>query len=516
MIKYFIRGITLFLLVNLVLAIVPANVDRTSVEVGQTLNLNIDMSNTNNTPQIDILRNNFEILGTSNSSQMSIINGHMSSQKSFIVTISPKNPGKQQIPAIKVGKDTTSPITIDVAKTPQNVMPSRNTNAKVFIDVRVDKKDTYVNVPVVYSLRLYFTVPLNNLSMANFDIPNAQIKSLGKSTQYQTNYHGKAYEVIEQKLLITPTKTGTIEIPVARISGLIMNRDPNNFFSAPDNFNIQSKPLTLNVLTVPGNNHLIAQSLNINNSWSVNTKNVTMGDPITRTITIEATGVPYSTIPELSFDTPKGVNSYPNKTQTDTTIVDDKLIGKKTFKIVYIPTKSGIINFPETKIKWWDVDKKIEKTYILESKSYTVISDGKKTIASSGLVVAPKVLKSNKPIKTTIPWWAYVVLIMSVVIIFVIILIKKKFRLNSRSKQQNYILLKKSIKDKDIKLLNHALIAWASTYSNKNIYTISHIKELADNKTLNELIDKLNLALYKGYPFDEFDSLIKEINTLSR
>ena len=516
MIKKFIQSTILFLLVNLTIAVVPASVDRTTTQVGDTLTLSIDVSNTSDTPQIDVLHNNFVILGTSNSSQMSIINGHMNSQKSIMVTISPKNPGTQQIPSIKVGNDATNPITINVTKTAQLVKPEGKTDTQVFVDVSLDKANTYNNIPVVYDLKLYFNVPLNNLSMANFEIPNAQIKPLGKNTQYQTNYHGKAYEVVEQKLLITPNKAGNIEIPSAKISGMILDRNPNNFFSTPNNFNIQSKPLSLNVLPSPSTNLLMAKSLDISDSWSPNDDRVTMGDPITRTITIKANGVPYNVIPELNLDTPKGVNAYPDKTITDTSISGDKLIGEKTFRIVYIPTGAGIIKFPETKIKWWDIDKKIEKMYVLESKSYGVISDGKATTMSSGVVTSPKpTLKPNK-IKTSIKWWLYIVLIIVLIIILALVILWKKFSPHHRSKQQNYILLKKAIKSKDIKALNHALISWASIYSNKKVYTISDIKEFIDNKTLHELIDKLNLALYKGYPFDEFDVLFKEINNISK
>ncbi len=515
MIKHFIRGIILFLLVNIVFAIVPASIDRNNIQVGQTFTLNIDVSNTNGTPEIDTLRNNFDILGTSNSSQMSIINGHMNSQKSIMVTLSPKNPGKQQIPAIKVGNDVTNPITIDVSKTPQSIIPKGDTKSQVFIDVSLDSSSTYVNVPVVYSLKLYFTVPLNNLSMANFDIPDAQIKPLGKNTQYQSKYHGKAYEVIEQKLLITPNKIGTTAIPPARISGLIMDRNPNNFFTAPSNFNIQSKPLTINVLSVPGKNPqaLLAKKLNVTDSWSVNLESITIGQPVTRTITIVATGVPYNLIPELKLDTPKGVNSYPDKTLTDTSVVDDNLIGQKTFKTVYIPTSTGIIKFPETKIKWWDINKKVEKTEVLESKTYTVLTDGKKPAASSNVATTPK-----KPVKTAFKWWKYLVIaiVLCMIALTIAVIIKRRFGLNRRTTQQDYNLLKKAIHDKDIKALNHALVALASSYTNKKIYTISDIKELTNNQTLHEIIDKLNLALYKGYPFDEFDSLLEQINILSR
>ncbi len=515
MIKYFIHGIILFLLVNIAFAIVPASIDRNNIQVGQTFTLNIDVSHTNGTPEIDTLRNNFDILGTSNNSQMSIINGHMNSQKSIMVTLSPKTPGKQQIPAIKVGSDVTNPITIDVSKTPQNIMPKGDTSAQVFIDVSLNNSSTYVNVPVIYSLKLYFTAPLNNLSMANFDIPKAQIKPLVKNTQYRTKYHGKEYEVIEQKLLITPNKTGTTEIPPARISGLIMDHDSNNFFASPSNFNIQSKPLTINVLPVPGKNPqaLLAKKLKVTDSWSVSLESITIGQPITRTITIEATGVPYNLIPELKFDTPKGVNSYPDKTLTDTSVVDDNLLGQKTFKTVYIPTSTGIIKFPETKIKWWDINKKVEKTEVLESKTYTVLTDGKKPVASFGVATTPQ-----KPVKTTFKWWRYLVITIALCIIVLIIavIIRRRLGLGRRTTQQNYTLLKKAIHDKDIKALNHALIALASSYTNKKIYTISDIKELTNNTTLHELIDKLNLALYKGYPFDEFDTLLEQINILSR
>ena len=156
MIKKFINASILFFWINFAVALIPASIDRNSVNIGDTITLNIDVSHVSDTPQIDVLQNNFEIVGTSTNSQMSVINGHMSSQKSFMVTITPKNLGAQQIPAIKVGSDTTSPIGINVSKAPERVVPRETKDAQVFIDVNIDKTTSYLNVPIIYDLKIYF------------------------------------------------------------------------------------------------------------------------------------------------------------------------------------------------------------------------------------------------------------------------------------------------------------------------------------------------------------------------
>jgi hypothetical protein len=522
MIKHFILSIILFLVVNLANATIAANVDRNSIELGQTFTLSIDISNSSDTPEVDSLRNNFDIYGTSSSSQMSIINGHTSSQKMFIVTLSPKNPGKQLIPAIKVGNDFTAPISIDVAQGQNTSLATANSTAKVFVDASLANSTGYVGVPVVYSIKLYYTVALNNVSMGSLDIKDAQIQPSGKDIRYTSTIKGQQYEVIEQKFLLTPNKPGNINIPAAKISGAMMDTNPNNFipFARPINFNVLSKPLTLKVLAIPNNDgqSFAAKALNISDSWSINQDNLKIGQPITRIITLEANGVPYTSIPELKLDTPNGVNVYPDKTVTDTSVVGDNLIGKKTFKLVYIPTNSGTLNFPEVKIKWWDINNKTEKTAILAAKSYTVLNDSKSVSASSAVI--RKVSTPNTT--TTTSLWFYVaigILLLWIISMVIVVALFKKKPLPTTvisKTQKNHALLKKACQNKDIKALNQALIRWASAHWDKKIYTISDIQDIANNKILSDLIDKLNLALYKGYPFDEFDLLLEQINTLAR
>ena len=530
----FILTVSLCFIFSLANAAVSASVDRNDIQVGQSFNLVIDVTDSGDTPQIDSLRNNFDINGTGSSSQISIINGHTTSKKTFTISLTPKNLGKQLIPPIMVGNDSTSPIQINVT---QGAPQQQVTTAKAFVEASVANDNAYVGVPVVYSIKLYYAVQLANVSMANLDIKNAQIQPSGKESRYSNNIKGNNYEVIEQKFLITPTSAGTLTLPPVRISGSMMENDPNNFLPivTPRPFNISSKPINLKVFGVPDNvapnNWLPAKELDLTDNWSVSNNTLKVGQPITRTISLQAKGIPYTSIPEITFPVPDNVNAYPDKTANENAVNGEELIAKKTYKIAYVPTTAGKISFPEVKVKWWDIISKSFKEAVLPAKSYTILDENGHPAASANVTpVTTRPLESvplNKksPVNSTSPW-LYVSIILAAIWIITIILfifkyIRKKPISNKtepipiESNKKLFSKVQKACQASNIKELNEALIQWGSAYGHKTIYTVSDIKDFSANTTLHELIDRFNLALYRAQSFTQFDELLEQITLIN-
>jgi len=538
--KKILLGFWLFInliLVNGALASVSASVDRSTLGLGQSLTLSIDVSKSSSEPDISILNKAFDISGTSTSSQTSIINGNMSSQKNYIVSLSPKNIGKQVIPAIKVGNDTTAPISIDV--TQQSVSEQALQKSQIFIDTKVINKPSYIGVPFVYSMKLYYSVGLTNVSMPDINITGATIQPLGKSIQYSENLKGINYQVLEQKFQITPNQSGNITIPPIRIKGATLDNDMENSFfsmSRPKPFNIASKATTISVKPIPvgiiQDQWFPAKQVTVSENQPNTSGEIKLGQPITRTITVAAIGVPYTSIPDINLVTPNNVNAYPDKTITNNSFNGNELLATKVFKVAYIPTQAGTITFPETSIKWWDITTDSLKTAIIPAKTYTILNENGKAVASAATAAIQNPSPSTTNVITKLPGvsgkkniWFYIAIVIAVlwlitILIGIIMFRKKSVIVSDNSAEVNKLnnekkavdLVDKACKNKDIAALNTALIQWASLHWQKKIYTVLDIKDLSTNEILNKLLDEFNQTLYRGSSFEKFEALAHEID----
>ncbi len=544
------------MMVQAAYAQVEASVDHANLALGQSLTLTIVLPDSGDKPDLNPLNANFEIYGTSSSSQMSIVNGKTSSQSSYQVTLMPKNPGKQVIPALKVGNDMTAAIPIEVIQGGTvSGKQAAGSRRELFADVSSFKQTTYVGVPVVISLKVYIAVSVANLSLEQFDIPNAKFQQQGKSIQYQDIQGNTNYQVVEQKYLVTPTAAGDITIPALKIRGVRagQNQRGGGFFAMMDQqpFVISSKPLTLKVKSTPAGVNpmtwLPANSLNVSESWSQSSRQVKVGEAITRTITINTDGVMASSLPELEFSKPQGVNAYPDKTNSSDVIVGGKLRAHKTFKIAYVPTQAGKIEFPATKVEWWDLKSDTMQHAQIPATSFDVVSDGKTTTSA----VTANTIDDNKAVasqnttaknKNSAPKsiWFYIALGIGALWLISVLALVVWWRSRKNANQTPQEVVNKSnpaqtaiiekittekealnvfaaaCKNQDVQAMNKALLRFASLHYNRPIYSVSDIKDLNNsNAKLADLIEQFNLALYRDAKFSHFGEFAAEISALT-
>jgi len=379
---------------SMALATVTASVDRDQITVGQSFNFTIDAAN--GTPDLQPLTADFEVLGTSNSSQMSIINGKTSSQKSYIVTLTAKTSGKLLIPPLSVGNDKTNSLTVEI--TPQSKAAAAQAKEQLFVVTELSDHSSYPGVPVVLSVKFFYSQPVANVTMGDLKLDSATIEPTGKTIQYSANENGRNYQVSEQKFLLTAKEPGKLVIPAVKISGAVSSGG-SDIFGMFNNqpFNTQSQPQTVVIKPLPAgfssSNWLPAKELLMNESWSLNSTQVNNGDPITRTITVQALGISGSAIPDFSFAAPTEVKVYPDKSQTQDSVTNDGVLGQRVFKIAYVPTKNGTITFPAISIKWWNIASNREETTTLPAKTVTV--DGVTTSMANSPITANTISEST-------------------------------------------------------------------------------------------------------------------------
>ena len=545
MIKKSLLILSLSLMLPFANATIMANVDHADLELGQSLTLSITLPNSGDTPDLAPLKANFNIYGTSSSSQISIINGQRSSQATFDITLMPKNAGKQFIPALKVGNDTTAQIAINVSKNSTSNQANALAKNNLLAELIPTKTSSYVGVPIVLRLKIYVGVTVNNLSMDNFNLANAKIQPQGKALQYQDMHNGRNYQVVEQKYLLTPNSVGTLSVPALQIRGEIprnANRG-NGFFAMLDQqpFVLTTKPVDLTIKPIPNamnpSNWLPASQLKLSEDWQPKATTIRVGEALTRNITLETDGVPASSLPELQFSNPKGINAYPEKSNSSDTVANNKLHASKTFKIVYVATQAGKVEFPATNVKWWDIDNNKLQQVTLPATNFEVLPEHGNANNSISPTPSSAPQKNSSTPNETAPTSKWFYISMAIAAAWIITMAgiyllwrsrskpktsKQKFAtdqlttLEPRTEKECFKALLNACQQQNLSTTNQYLIRWAAFHWQTKVYSVADIKDLQANPNLNQLLDQFTQALYRGEEFNQFQALADELTHFTK
>ena len=90
---------------------VRASVDNNSVGADAQIELMLEHDGqTSAEPDLSPLKQDFDVLSTSRSSNVQIINGSMTSSVRLVLSLSPKHGGRLEIPAITWGSEKSNPL----------------------------------------------------------------------------------------------------------------------------------------------------------------------------------------------------------------------------------------------------------------------------------------------------------------------------------------------------------------------------------------------------------------------
>ena len=122
-----------------------------------------------------------------------------------------------------------------------------------------------------------------------------------------TQVSGVTYMVIERKYAIFPQKSGVITIKPLVLTADVISRgkqNPNTFFNSQMTQRriVKSNAVTLNVQAIPSTftgHWLAAEHVELTQTWSDDTSQMKVGEPLTRTIKLVANGSTVGQLPEL-------------------------------------------------------------------------------------------------------------------------------------------------------------------------------------------------------------------------
>lgn len=346
-----------------------ASVDRNPVAEGESLTLTLTSDESlDDDPDLSVLQQDFEVLGQSKGSSIQIVNGKAERSLQWQIRIIPKRNGPLVIPAIRAGEKTTQPIVLGVAKADQ--ARDAQQSGELFLEVGAEPLTAYVQQQIIFTVRLYRMVTLGNnstLSDPKFPDMDAVVERLGDDRSYLSTRNGQEYAVIERRYAIHPQKSGQFSSTPMQFDGEIVegNRGRGVFMFDPfsqrsRHKRVNSNTITFTVKPVPaglgGTQWLPAGKLQLSEQWSENPPKFTIGEAITRTLVISASGLAASQLPVLGNVSVDGLKLYPDQPLLKDDRDGNGIRGERTQKIAILPTRAGDLILPAIEVKWWNIN----------------------------------------------------------------------------------------------------------------------------------------------------------------
>lgn len=403
----------MLLLPGIIQADVSVKLSRHTIHAGDTVILQITTSGNDKTtrPDLEPLRQHFEIIGTSSSTQIQIINGQRTDKQIWNIELSPLTKGSLKIPSLTIGNNRTDALPLEV----KDQVTANDAQAGQDILVRTEvspKQSTYVQQQVLYTIRLYFKVPLIEGSFTDPKIDNAVVERLGEDSQYKTTLDGHQYQVIERRYAVFPERSGPLVFKPIIFSGksvaasdpysssghmnsmieqMLKQRGFNDSFFGNSPFGdpgkrvrVRSKEVTLNIKPRPdsysGQHWLPTEKLTLKDDWENTLPIIHAGEPVTRTITLEAKGLEASQLPELKKPQSDTLHIYSEQAKLTNRTDGNWIFGRNEQRLTYVASKTGHIHIPAIQVTWWDPVKHTQREAILPARDLTVLP-GKNTQA---------------------------------------------------------------------------------------------------------------------------------------
>lgn len=394
-----------YCLLNLAYAeLVDTTLSRDRIALGETVTVSFNLSNVkaNKMPDFSVLKNDFRILGSNRSTEFNILNGVTHSQTLLQLTLEPKKTGELLIPEIDFGNAKSQPHKLQVSEAATTIRNDQQ-NSVAFVQAEVNTTSPYVQSQILYTFKLFYRSQLENPSLELPQIENATLSQVDDDKSYQTTINGERFLVLEKHFAIFPQKPGKLIIPPTRFRALQLDinsgfmNDPFFRSATTEAVTLATQSFTLDVQKIPssfkGKIWLPAKNITLTEKWSSDPNRWEVGNPITRTITIEAQGLRADQIPDLPHESIPSVNIYTDPPHRSNAMQANAILGTWQQKITYIPNQQQSLTIPAIELNWWNTQ--TNSNAIAKLKPFFVEVQAKMT--NAGSVPANSTLAMNVP-----------------------------------------------------------------------------------------------------------------------
>ncbi len=364
--------------------------DRNPVSLDETFRLVFSAGESvDDDPDFSPLNIDFEVLGTQQSSQISIINGKQISEKKWIVTLLPKRSGEITIPEITFGSDKSQAGVIQVKQSGDDKEKGR----EVYVEVEVSDDAIYVQQQLGVTVRVYRSIAVANATLSPLTASGVDtfVESVKADNRYRSRIDGRLYDVFERYYALYPQASGELilnQVIFKATKG--MDRffaDP--FGQQPKSIIRRSEQKVIEVKPVPatftGATWLPLHSLKLEVGWPQEPPVFRVGEPVTLTLTLTGHGLPANQLPEVQLQLPEQLKTYPDQPTLKNDTEDNGLVGIREEKIAIIPSQAGKFTLPEIALDYWSVSDEKTKSVSVPAREIQVLPAALQTTDSPAI-----------------------------------------------------------------------------------------------------------------------------------
>jgi len=354
---------------------VIARVDKNPVLVNESFNLILtsDQSLSGDAFDRSDLFALFKVGRTSVSRQTRIVNGESSQSTVWTTLLQADKTGEYIIPALNVGGEKTSAISVKVVEGQVEGHPSRD-GAELFLTTTLSSDEVYLGQQIILDVKLYYANALQRGSLSEPKIDNADIAQVGEDKEASELVNGKRYRVIIRKYRIQPKASGEFRLGSPFFEGEVATSNNNSIFqgfSTGKAVSTRGQDHLILVHPIPENYlgyWLPSESVTIEESWQI-PDSIKAGEPITRKISLVALGVSEQQLPRLNLPGTEKFAVYPDQAERITGELNGLPAAKLSQSFAFIANQAGDIEIPEVKIPWWDTKTKVQRWASLPART---------------------------------------------------------------------------------------------------------------------------------------------------
>jgi hypothetical protein len=399
----FMSGLLLLGMFKVQAATLSASVDKTVIEDGGIVQLTLELQGRSDGPPDSApLERDFEVLGTSNMTQMNIVNGNATSSTRWVLNLRPKRIGSLTIPSMELDRARSQPITIRVGTSSQ----TQGSNPDMFLETEFIPQSPYVQAQLRYSVRLYFANALRSGQLSEPHNADVLIYRIGEDRQFATTRDGRRYNVIERHYAMFGQQSGKLTIEAPVLSGQIVetrrsSRSFNGLMGSTRGVRVRGETREIVIRPRPaaaqgqgwGQDWIPAQSVALSGQWEPALSSMKVGEPITLTLNLAVVGLTGKQLPEIVPATLDGLSVYPDQAKVETAFsAQGNALGTRVQKIAFIPRQAGELTIPDIELRWWNTLTDREEIARLPGITRSVVADPSMNVAATApLPVAQQV-----------------------------------------------------------------------------------------------------------------------------
>jgi len=197
---------------------------------------------------------------------------------------------------------------------------------------------------------------------------------------FQADRNGTRYRVLERHYAVFPERSGELVIPALQLSGRLVERRSDRLWQPAvrgRRIEVESEPIRLEIHPRPGSftgdSWQPARRLELTQQISA-ANSLTVGEPVTRTVIVDAVGLEENMITEPAWPEIPDVRIYPDQPQGISRDDGQWVLGHKEFRYAVVPEKEGELILPELEVQWWDTVNDRQQTAVLPAQRLQVLA----------------------------------------------------------------------------------------------------------------------------------------------